>query len=67
MTNRFNIRKRETIEKRVPSGQRYRHQNLFLTTPRARIMTKKRKIRRLTLNIGIGTVDAIREFLGRKL
>jgi hypothetical protein len=62
VTNRFNIRKRETIEKRVPSGQRYRHQNLFFTTPRARITTKKRKIRRLTLNKGIGMDDAIKAF-----
>jgi hypothetical protein len=31
------------------------------------MITKKRKIRRLTLNIGIGIVDRIEEFLGRKV
>jgi hypothetical protein len=55
------------MEKRVPRGHRYRHQNLFLTTPKARMTTKKRKIRRLTLNIGRGMDDTIKGFLGRKL
>jgi len=35
-------------------------------TPRARMMMKKRKIRRLTLKSGIGMVDMIKGFLGRK-
>jgi hypothetical protein len=67
VTNRFNIRKREKIEKRVPRGHRYRHQNLFLTTPRARMATKKTKIKRLTLNRGRGIAETMKEFLGRKL
>jgi hypothetical protein len=67
VTNRFNIRKREKIEKRVPRGQRYRHQNLFLTTPKARMATKNTKIKRLTLNRGTGMAETMKGFLGRKL
>jgi hypothetical protein len=67
VTDRLRILSREKIEKRVPRGQRYRHQNLFRTTPRARMATKKTKMRRLTLKIGRGIEEMIIGFLGRKL
>jgi hypothetical protein len=67
LTDRLKIRRREKIEKRVPRGQRYRHQNLLWIIPRARMMTKTTKMKRLTLNKGRGIEETIKGFLGRKL
>jgi hypothetical protein len=36
-------------------------------TPRARMITNNRKIKRLTLKSGIGMVDMIKGFFGKKL
>jgi len=36
-------------------------------TPRARMTMNKRKIKRLTLKSGIGIVDMIKGFFGKKL
>jgi hypothetical protein len=65
-TDRLKILSLEKIEKRVPRGQRYRHQNLFRTTPRARMRMKKAKMKRLTLNRGNGMLETTKGFRGRK-
>jgi hypothetical protein len=53
------------MEKSVPRGQRYRHQNLLRTKPRAKMPRKITKMKRLTLKRGRGISERTWGFRGR--
>jgi hypothetical protein len=54
------------LKRGFPEGRGSDTRTSSLMTPRARMITKKRKIKRLTLKRGMGMEDMIKGFLGRK-